>query len=430
MATGKRKNGKNEISYQDACFGALDKLAEEKSMDREEVLTCLEEAIASGYEMKDSDAPLFGLKDQKDSKTKKYAVEIDRITGEIIVSTVKKVVEEVDNPDLQISLEEARKYDPEFLVGDELYTDVTPTSFEKMGRTTASKIKTLFIQKVSERERENVELECRKMTNEIVSCQVQSVEVSRYYDEKAERFKEKRRVFVSLGKLEGVLNEGDLLPNDNYRAGQMLRAILLPLDKNDRSDDSDRRRKNRDTTLRLSRTNDLFLRRLFEKEVPEIAEGIIEIKAIARKPGQRSKVAVYSNNPNIDPVSSCVGNAGTRVNAIGEELSNEKIDVIRWSPDLAEFVANSLSPAQIMRNVPVVIEDDLEKAQDGRRRDKIGKVARVTIANKDLTLAIGSKGINVALAATLCRCRIDINGVGDESGTADEDRSELSSIMA
>ena len=103
--------------------------------------------------------------------------------------------------------------------------------------------------------------------------------------------------------------------------------------------------------------------------------------------------------------------------------------MIRWSPDLAEFVANSLSPAQVMRNVPVIIEDDLEKAQDGRRRDKIGKVARVTIANKDLTLAIGSKGINVALAATLCRCRIDINGVGDDSG-AKEDRSELSSIMA
>ncbi|MBR5006241.1 MAG: transcription termination factor NusA [Clostridia bacterium] len=358
-----------------------------------------------------------------------YRNTIENLLNKGEVETLKKVVEEVDNPDLQISLEEAREYDPEFMVGDELYTDVTPTSFEKMGRTTASKIKTLFIQKVSERERENVELECKKMTNEIVSCQVQSVEVSRYYDEKAERFKEKRRVFVSLGKLEGVLNEGDLLPNDNYRAGQMLRAILLPLDKNDRNDDNDRRRKNRDTTLRLSRTNELFLRKLFEKEVPEIAEGIIEIKAIARKPGQRSKVAVYSNNPNIDPVSSCVGNAGTRVNAIGEELSNEKIDVIRWSPDLAEFVANSLSPAQVMRNVPVIIEDDLEKAQDGRRRDKIGKVARVTIANKDLTLAIGSKGINVALAATLCRCRIDINGVGDDSG-AEEDRSELSSIMA
>ena len=431
---GKRNNSKNEINYHDAFFGALDKLADEKDLDREEVLVCLEEAIAQGYAEKSQEDidPNLREKSGKDNKKSiKYAAEIDRGTGEIFVSTVRTVVAEVENPETQISLEEARSWDPEFNIGDDLYTDVTPTSFEKMGRSTASKIKTLFIQKVSEKEKKKIETECASMENEIVSCQVQSVEEQQFYDVKAEKYRTKRKVYVSLGKLEGVLTDSDLLPGDQYRYGQMLKAILVKVDDGRGQEENEKRRKNKETLIHLSRTKEIFLRKLLEKEVPEIREGIVSVVEVARKPGIRSKVAVYSGNEAIDPISACVGPGGQRINSISEELTGEKIDIILWDPDLATFVANSLSPAKTLKSAPVIIEDDYEKVQEsGKRSDKIGKVARVTLSNDQLTLAIGSKGINVALAATLCKCRIDIKGAGDESETAAEDRNALADIMS
>ena len=429
-----KKNSKNMISYQDAFFGALDKLAEEKDLDREEVLVCLEEVIALGYAEKsqeDIDPNLRERTGRDYKKNVKYAAEIDRNTGEIFVSTVRTVVAEVENPDNQISLEEARTWDPEFNIGDDLYTDVTPTSFEKMGRSTASKIKTLFIQKVSDKEKRKIENECASLENEIVSCQVQSVEEQQFYDVKAEKYRTKRKVYVSLGKLEGVLTESDLLPNDQYRFGQMLKAILVKVDDGRGQEETEKKRKNKETLIHLSRTKDMFLKKLLEKEVPEIREGIVSVVEVARKPGIRSKVAVYSHDPDIDPISACVGPGGQRINSISEELTGEKIDIILWDPDLATFVANSLSPAKTLKSAPVIIEDDYEKIQEtGRRGDKISKVARVTLSNDQLTLAIGSKGINVALAAMLCRCRIDIKGAGDESETAAIDRSALADIMS
>jgi len=443
MATGKKKT-KNASNYTDTFFRGVDALAEEKKMDREVVLACLEDAIARGYEMNEQDAVSFGLKDQKESKNKNYAVEIDRVTGEIFVSTVRTVVEEVENPDIQISLEEARTYDPEFVIGDEMYTDVTPTSFEKMGRTTSAKIKTLFIQKISERERAGIDEKCHDLENEIISCEVELVEEAQYFDVKSNKYKRRRKVFATHDNIEFVMNEGDLLPSDNFKTPtitgkkEVFKALVLPMkDEEERAKGRDRNRdRKRDITPRLSRTSDKFLERLLESEVASIKDGRVEIKGVARKPGQRSKVAVYSNDPNVDAVSACVGPGGQIITAVSDELRGEKIDVILWSPDLAEFVANALSPAKA-NYYPIVIEDDYEKAEKeksekpgDRRKDKIGKVARVVLKSDQLTLAIGAKGINVALAATLCKCRIDIKGDGDENTDSRRDREFLSDMMS
>lgn len=439
MAKRKDKNAQN---YTENFFRGVDALAEEKKLDREKVLDCLEKAIARGYEMNDQEAASYGFKDQKESKNKNYAVEIDRTTGEIFVSTVRTVVDVVENPDTQISLEEARTYDPEFVIGDEMYTDVTPTSFEKMGRTTASKIKTLFIQMISDEDRMNIEDKCKDLEDEIISCEVELVEETQYFDVKTNKYKKRRKVFATYDNIEFVMNEGDLLPGDNFKTPTLsgkketFKALVLPRKKEDEAKGLDRgKSKKRDITPRLSRTSDKFLERLLESEVASIRDGVVEIVSVARKPGQRSKVAVYSNDPNVDAVSACVGPGGQIITAVSDELRGEKIDVILWSPNLAEFVANALSPAKA-NYYPIVIEDDYEKAEKERNdktlirgKEKIGKVARVTLKSDQLTLAIGAKGINVALAATLCRCRIDIKGDGDEDSESRKDREFLSDMM-
>ncbi|MBP5312015.1 MAG: transcription termination/antitermination protein NusA [Clostridia bacterium] len=443
MATGKKK-AKNAENYTETFFKGVDALAEEKKLDREVVLECLEDAIASGYEMNEQDAASYGLKDQKEAKGRKYAVEIDRVTGEIFVSTVKEVVLEVVSPNNQISLEEARQYDPEFVVGDEMYTDVTPTSFEKMGRSTSSKIKSLFIQKILDSERRDIEAKCKDLSNEIVSCEVELVEESQYFDVKANKYKRRRRVFATHDNIEFVMNEGDLLPGDNFKnpaitgKKEIFKALVLPPESEEERMRRERgRNKNRDKdknksiTPRLSRTSDMFLRRLLESEVASIRDGRVVIKDVARKPGQRSKVAVYSNDPNIDPVSACVGPGGQIITAVSDELRGEKIDVILWSPNLAEFVANALSPAKA-NFYPIVVEDDYEKAErngNAEYSEKIGKVARVVLKSDQLTLAIGAKGINVALAAALCKCRIDIKGDSDENSDSRRDREFISDMM-
>ncbi len=438
MATGKKKK-QNGMSYTESFFSGVKKLAEEKKMDEETIIVCLEEAIKSGYEAYDD---VGGSKDQKGARKKEYAVEIDRVTGEIIVSTVKKVVLEVVNPDCEVSLEEALKYDPEFVVGDDMYTDVTPTSFELMGRTTSSNIKSLFIQKVLEKEREAITQKCANLADEIISCEVELVEESQFFDVKSNKYRKKRKVFATYDNIEFVLNEGDLLQGDNFKTPTLsgkketFKAYVIP-PKNDVDDEAKitekGRGKKREVTPRLSRTDDRFLWRLLESEVASIREGVVEIKRVARKPGQRSKVAVYSHDPNVDPVSACVGPGGQIITAVSDELRGEKIDVILWSPDLAEFVANALSPAKA-NYYPIVIEDDYEKAEkeraEGSKKSRIGKVARVMLKGDQLTLAIGAKGINVALAASLCECRIDIKGDGDEDSDSRRDREFLSGMMS
>ena len=179
----------------------------------------------------------------------------------------------------------------------------------------------------------------------------------------------------------------------------------------------------REPVLKLSRTHDDLLKRLLEQEVVEIASGVVELKSIARKPGQRSKIAVYSNNPKVDPVSACVGEKGGRIQRVVEELCNERIDVIRWSPILEEFVRNSLSPAKVSDEEAISIEE--EEKMDGDRKIR-RKVATVIVPDDQLTLAIGNRGLNVSLAAKLTSCKIDIKS---EKDSAEKNRAMLSAIL-
>jgi N utilization substance protein A len=330
---------------------AINMLSNEKGVAPEIVVEALESALVSAYKRNFNDTTL------------NVSAHIDPVTGEPRVYLEKVVVAEPSEPG-EITVEDARAIRSDAQVGESIWEDVTPKSF---GRIAAQTAKQHIVQKLREAERKRVYDEFAERKDEIVHGQVQRIE--------------QRTVILELGKTEAVMPPSEQVPTERYFPGQRLRVYLV--DVNDT---------HKGPQLLVSRAHKMMIKRLFEQEVPEIFNGTVEIKAIAREPGARSKVAVYAHQEGIDPVGSCVGMRGVRIQNIVNELGGEKIDVIPWDPSAAAFVAAALSPAQVNR-VDISEED---------------KTATVVVPERQLSLAIGREGQNARLAARLTGWRIDI----------------------
>ncbi len=329
----------------------IEQVGKDKGIDKKVLIEALESAMLKAAEKR------FGP--NKDIEAH-YQEEL----GEIELFLFKKVVEKVTNPDLEISLEEARELDPEAVVGDSLGVKLDSSEF---GRIDAQTAKQIIIQKVREAERDIVYKEYSEKKGEIVTGIVQ-------------RF-DRGDIIVDLGRTEALLPKKEQVRRESYRQGERIRAMIL-----------DVRNEPRGPQVILTRTHPSFLIKLFQLEVPEVYEGIVEIKGAAREPGERAKIAVISHNSDVDPVGACVGVKGSRVQAVVQELKGEKIDIIHYSDDPAVYVKNTLSPAQISR----VIVDEAEHSME------------VIVPDDQLSLAIGKKGQNVRLAAKLTGWKIDV----------------------
>ena len=330
---------------------AITQLAAEKNLPREVILEAMEAALVSAYK-KDSD--LEG----------EIVVEIDRETGEHRVYREQTVAAEVEDPEVQVGLADAKKMKADATIDDVIRTEVHPSH---AGRIAAQTAKQVVLQRLREAEREMVFEEFSNREGDIVSGVIQRIDA--------------KHIVVDLGKTEAIVPAAEQVRTEYYRPGQRLKFYLLEV-----------HRSLRGPQLILSRTHKNLLRRLFELEVPEIYKGVVEIKSIAREAGYRSKVAVTANQEGVDPVGSCVGLRGIRIQNIVNELNGERIDVVQWDPDAARFVANALSPAQVL-NVTVSEEDN---------------TASVAVPDRQLSLAIGREGQNARLAAKLTGWRIDI----------------------
>lgn len=334
---------------------AINQISAEKELSKQVILEAIEAALVSAYRRS------FG-------SANNVTARIDPDTGEMHVLAEKSVVEKVTDPKTEITLQDARQVDPTAEVGGTVVVDSTPADF---GRIAAQTAKQVILQRIKEAERETVYQYFEERAGEIVQGKVQSVDYAT------------GTVTVNLDRAEGVMTKEDQIPTERYRPGSNVRALLVEV-----------HRGNRGPQIRLSRSHRNLLRRLLEKEVPEIFQGIVELKAIAREPGQRSKVAVAATQPGVDPVGSCVGMRGTRIQAIVNDLSGEKIDIVEWSPDTATFIANALSPAKV---TDVFLEETNE-----------GRTAIVIVPDRQLSLAIGKEGQNARLVAKLTGWRIDI----------------------
>ncbi len=327
-------------------------LEKEKGISREVLFEALEVALVSAYKRNFQASP------------SNVRVVVDRETGDIKVYAKLTVVEEVENPQQQVELYEARVYDPRCQIGDEIEMEVTPKEF---GRIAAQTAKQVVIQRIREAERELIYETYIDRVEDIINGPVQ-------------RF-EQRNVIIDLGKVEAILPPEEQIPRERYRQGERVKTFIKEV-----------RKTSKGPQVIVSRTHNGFLKRLFEIEVPEIYEGIVEIKSVAREPGQRSKIAVWSKNKDIDPVGACVGPRGTRVQAISNELKGEKIDIIKWSEDNEEFIAAALSPAKV-----AAVELHTEE-----------KRATVIVPDNQLSLAIGKEGQNARLSAKITGWKIDI----------------------
>src|SRR5579859_1875580 len=337
-----------------------DAVARDKSIDKQVVLTAMEEAMQRAAKAH------YGA--ENDIK-----VDIDPKTGETHVSRYLHVVELVENDKTEISLEETRRRNPDAQVGDIIAETLPPVDFNRIN---AQNAKQVIVQKVRDAERERQYDEYKDRIGEIVHGVVKRSEFG--------------SVVVDLGKAEGVVRRDEMIPRESFRAGDRIRAYIY-----------DVRREPRGPQIFLSRSHPQFMVRLFAQEVPEIYDGIIEIRAVARDPGSRAKIAVISKDSSIDPVGACVGMRGVRVQAVVNELQGEKIDIIPWSPDIATFVVNALAPAEVSK---VVIDEDRERIE-----------VVVPDTNNQLSLAIGRRGQNVRLASQLTGWDIDILTEQEES---------------
>ena len=333
---------------------ALEDLETERGIQADVVLEALEAALISAYKKN------FG-------SSQNVRVEINRETGEIHVYFRKTVVDVVEDDRIEMSLEEARLLDPEFEVGDMFESEVTPRSF---GRIAAQTAKQVVVQRIREAERGMVYDAFAGREGDIVTGLITRIE--------------NRNVVVDLGKTDAWLPVSEQIPGERYEVGQRIKVYLGEV-----------RKANRGAQVIISRTNPGLLRRLLEQEIPEIYDGTVEVKGVVREPGSRSKIAVYSENENIDAVGSCVGAKGIRVQSIVNELNGEKLEIIEWSPNLAEFISNAISPAKA---VEVILNED-------------AKTAKVVVPDDQLSLAIGKEGQNARLAVRLTACKIDIKSV-------------------
>ena len=356
----------------------IEQIGREKGISKEVLFEALESALLSASKK------TMGAADN-------VRMEIDRRTGALRVFARKKVVTAVTDPKLEIGLAEGRKLNGEAQLDDELEIELAPQEF---GRIAAQTAKQVILQRVRDAERDAVYAEFIDREGKIVRGTVHRIE--------------KRNVVVELGKAEAVITEREQLPGDRFNPGDRLRAYMLEVKKTAKG-----------PQILLSRTHPGFLVRLFETEIPEIAEGIVLVKAAAREPGERAKVAVSSTKRDVDPIGACVGLRGTRIQVISRELRGEKIDIVEWSPDSAVFVARALSPAKVS-SVTVL---DLEP---GAAEDELRTVL-VIVPDNQLSLAIGKKGQNARLAAKLTGFRVDIKSEGEveeERRRDEEERAE------
>ncbi|MFC3230024.1 transcription termination factor NusA [Marinibaculum pumilum] len=335
-----------------------DAVAREKAIERDIVLGAMEEAIQKAARSR------YGQEND-------IVAEIDRKSGEIRLARHLEVVEEVENDAQQIRVEDALARNPDAQVGDFISEPLPPLDF---GRIAAQTAKQVIVTKVREAERARQYEEYKDRIGEIVNGLVKRVEYG--------------NVTVDLGRAEAVLRRDELLPRETFRQGDRVRAYIY-----------DVREEPRGPQIFLSRSHPLFMSKLFAQEVPEVYDGIIEIREVARDPGSRAKIAVLSNDSSIDPVGACVGMRGSRVQAVVNELQGEKIDIIQWSPDPATFIVNALAPAEVAK---VVLDEDAQRVE-------------VVVPTDQLSLAIGRRGQNVRLASQLTHWEIDILTEEEES---------------
>lgn len=347
-------------------IGAIEELERERGIDKETLFKAIEQALISAYK-------------RNFDTSQNVRIVMERETGDIQVLKQKEVVEEVNNEDEEINLEEAKQLRGDYELGDVVEFEVTPENF---GRIAAQTAKQVVIQRIREAEREIVFEEYAHRQDDIITGIVQRIE--------------QNNVIVDLGKVEAVIPPSEQMETDNYKQGQRIKAYVVEVKKT-----------TKDPYVMLSRTHPGLIKRLFELEVPEIFQGVVEVKSVAREAGYRSKIAVNSRQDEVDPVGSCVGPKGNRVQTIVKELNGEKIDIVKWSEDPAELISNSLSPTRV---IDVQINEE-------------EKYARVIVPDDQLSLAIGKEGQNARLAAKLTNWKIDIlseSKVYDQDGSISE----------
>lgn len=334
-------------------FQALEEFAKEKIISREVLVDALESGIAAAYK-------------KENGESKPIAVRFNEEKQTVNVYAHRIVVEEVDDPDQQISLEEAQEIKPSYKVGDIVIEDITPKEFSRIAAQTAKQV---IMQKLNDAKKEFVRNEMTERQGELVNAVV--------------RRKEGPTVYVEIigSQMEGVMTQSDQIPTETYNVGDVIKVFIKKI----------REGKNGPQVV-VSRSSAGFVRKLFEMEVPEIKAGLVKIAGIVREGGFRTKLAVYSEDPNVDAVGACIGNKGVRVNAVVSELAGEKVDVIEWCADAIEYIARALSPAQVLM---VSINEE-------------EKTARVVVPDEKLSLAIGRNGQNARLAAKLTGWKIDV----------------------
>ncbi|TMA82775.1 MAG: transcription termination/antitermination protein NusA [Deltaproteobacteria bacterium] len=350
----------------------IEQVSKEKGIDKGIIIAALEDAMLSAARR------TFGLEHQIEAK---FNADI----GEVELFEIKTVVDQITDPTNQIAVKDAKAtLDPDAEVGDELLSKL---SQEKFGRIAAQAAKQNIIQRVREAERGIIFNEFKDRKGELFSGIVQ-------------RF-ERKNIIVNLGRTDAILPEKEQIPRERYRQGDRIRAYILDVELTSKG-----------PQIVLSRTHPGLLTKLFEQEVPEIYEGIVEVKGAAREPGGRAKIAVYSNDRDVDPVGACVGMRGTRVQSVVQELRGEKIDIVPWTADQAEYVCRALSPAKVSK----IIMDEDERAME------------VIVPDDQLSLAIGKKGQNVRLASRLTGWRLDVRGEAEAEEEARNARASLVSV--
>lgn len=347
-------------------------VSQEKGIDPSIVIEAMEEALSRAARSR------YGQETN-------VRAQIDPNTGETRLWRLMEVVEEVENDAAEIALRDAQKQNPEAEVGDFLSDPLPPVDF---GRVAALAAKQVITQKVRDAERDRQYNEFKSREGEIISGIIKRIEYG--------------HVIVDLGKAEAIIRRDQQIPREAMRQGDRARAYIAEV-----------RREARGPQIFLSRTHPQFMARLFEQEVPEVYDGVIEIKAVARDPGSRAKIGVYSNDGSIDPVGACVGMRGSRVQAVVGELGGEKVDIIPWSEDVATFVVNALAPAEVAK---VVLDEELERIE-------------VVVPDEQLSLAIGRRGQNVRLASQLTGFEIDIMTEEEESTKRQKEYAERSELF-
>lgn len=339
----------------------------ERGVDKSILYSAIESALASACRKK--------LHSQENIRC-----ELDLTDGSVKFYTVKTVVKKVEDDSIEISFTDAKKIDSGYKIDDEIKTEFIPPDF---GRIAAQTAKQVIIQRLREAEKDSVHEEFNDKLNEIITGTIQRIENNNY--------------LINLGRTEAILYYRDQIPGERFTQNESIRVYVTNVEKT-----------NRGNIINISRTHPHFLKKLFEKEIPEIQDGIIEIKSVARVPGDRAKVAVKTNNPAIGAVGTCVGQMGNRIQSIIKELHNEKIDVLEWDEDIKKFIANALKPAQID---DVIITDEEEKQ------------ATIKVSNDQLSLAIGKRGTNVRLSVLLTGWKLNIIDENNQKPSSDSNIS-------